>query len=170
MGASVGEFARWWTRFSDPLLASLVDQALLRNVDVQRAEADLLRARAVREQRSALLWPTLDASADVRRDANGNERDSERYSAALDSSWQIDLFGGIRAAVHSSAALAGASGVTLDDVRVSIAAEVLIDYVALRAAQGRFAIATANASVQAETLQITRWRARWKWPFMRLPY
>ena len=154
MDAPVSELVRWWTRFSDPLLSSLVEQALLRNVDVRRAEADRRRARAVREQRSALLWPVLDASADVRRDANSNER----YSAALDSSWEIDLLGGIRAAVRSSDALAGASGVTLDDVRVSIAAEVVIDYVALRAAQGRVVIATTNASVQGETLQITRWR------------
>jgi NodT family efflux transporter outer membrane factor (OMF) lipoprotein len=47
---------------------------------------------------------------------------------------------------------------SLGDVQVSIAAEVALDYIALRGAQARLAIADANLASQLETLQITQWR------------
>ena len=53
---------------------------------------------------------------------------------------------------------AQASTASLGDVRVSIAAEVGLNYITLRGTQTRFAIATANLASQEETLQITRWR------------
>ena len=41
---------------------------------------------------------------------------------------------------------------------MSIAAEVALDYIALRNAQARLAIASDNLASQQETLQITEWR------------
>jgi NodT family efflux transporter outer membrane factor (OMF) lipoprotein len=46
----------------------------------------------------------------------------------------------------------------LGDVQVSIGAEVALDYITLRGAQARLAIATVNLASQQETLQITQWR------------
>jgi NodT family efflux transporter outer membrane factor (OMF) lipoprotein len=46
----------------------------------------------------------------------------------------------------------------LADVQVSLAAEVALDYIALRSAQERLGIAQANLASQQETLQLTDWR------------
>jgi NodT family efflux transporter outer membrane factor (OMF) lipoprotein len=46
----------------------------------------------------------------------------------------------------------------LAGVQVSLAAEVALDYIALRSAQERLGIAQANLSSQQETLQLTDWR------------
>jgi outer membrane protein, multidrug efflux system len=51
-----------------------------------------------------------------------------------------------------------ASTATLASTRVSLAAEVALDYMTLRTYQQRLAIAHANAASQAETLQITDWK------------
>jgi NodT family efflux transporter outer membrane factor (OMF) lipoprotein len=48
----------------------------------------------------------------------------------------------------------------LGSVQVSLAAEVAVNFINLRALQTRLAIAQSNLSTQQETLQITRWRAQ----------
>ena len=51
-----------------------------------------------------------------------------------------------------------ASAASLGDVQVSIAAEVALDYIALRGTQARLAIAIDNLASQQDTSQITQWR------------
>jgi NodT family efflux transporter outer membrane factor (OMF) lipoprotein len=69
-----------------------------------------------------------------------------------------DVFGATRNAVAASDATVAASAARLGDVQVAIAAELGLDYILLRSAQVRLAIATENLASQQETLQITRWR------------
>ncbi|MGA9992068.1 MAG: TolC family protein, partial [Thiobacillaceae bacterium] len=154
--------AQWWLRFDDPLLASLVDQALQANADVRSAEAALRQARALRDVVAAGLLPAMDASASARHDTSGVKSGSRSsrnsFNAGLDASWEIDIFGANRSALQASEATAQASVANLGDVQVSIAAEVALDYITLRGTQARLAIAENNLSSQQETLQITQWR------------
>ena len=154
--------AQWWLRFDDPLLASLVDQALQANADVKSAEAALRQARALRDVVAAGLLPAVDASASARHDTSGVKSGSRSsrnsFNAGLDASWEIDIFGANRSALQASEATAQASVANLGDVQVSIAAEVALDYITLRGTQARLAIAENNLSSQQETLQITQWR------------
>ena len=55
--------AQWWLRFNDPLLASLVAQALQANTSVKSAEAALRQARALRDVSAAGLLPAVGSSA-----------------------------------------------------------------------------------------------------------
>jgi outer membrane protein, multidrug efflux system len=55
--ASPADLARWWTRFEDPTLTTLVEQALLSNTSVQSAQAALAQARAQRDVQAAQLGP-----------------------------------------------------------------------------------------------------------------
>ena len=71
---------------------------------------------------------------------------------------KLDVFGANRSAVHARTAEVRASAASLGDVQVSIAAEVALDYVALRGTQTRLAIARANLEGQTETLQISESR------------
>ena len=47
--ASSASLVDWWQRFNDPLLATLVAQALQANTDVRSAQAALQQARALRD-------------------------------------------------------------------------------------------------------------------------
>ena len=49
---------------------------------------------------------------------------------------------------------------SLQNTQVSLAAEVALNYVELRALQTRIGIARANLASQSETLQLTDWRAQ----------
>src|SRR6185437_478603 len=57
------ELARWWTRFNDAELDSLVERALRGNLDLRAAVLRSQEALAQRDINAAGLWPTLTANA-----------------------------------------------------------------------------------------------------------
>jgi NodT family efflux transporter outer membrane factor (OMF) lipoprotein len=148
----------WWLRFEDPLLASLVERALQANTTVNSAKAALIEARALRDVSAATLLPTVDSSVSARRSKTGSNRAINNFTAGLDASWELDIFGANRSGLSASEAAAQASEASLGDLQVSISAELALDYIALRNAQARLAIANSNLTSQLETLQITDWR------------
>jgi outer membrane protein, multidrug efflux system len=159
--ARASSVAAWWSHFDDPLLARLVASALQANTSVTGAQASLRQARALRDVAAAGLFPTLDGSASAKRLTTGmgsSRNTTDSFQAGLDANWELDIFGATRSALNASEASVRASAASLGDVQVSVAAEVALDYIALRGAQSRLAIASDNLSSQQETLQITQWR------------
>lgn len=148
----------WWQRFDDPLLDALVLQALQANTTVRSAQAALQRTRALRDVADAGLWPVVGSSASVQRGLADGHSTGSSFRAGLDASWELDIFGARRSALDAAEATAQAGAATLGDVQVSVAAEVALEYIALRGAQARLAIATDNLELQLDTLQITLWR------------
>src|SRR5580765_6701045 len=61
------ELTRWWTKFNDPLLDSLVERAAKSNLDLRLAEARIREARASRVVTASGAWPTLDVSGSYTR-------------------------------------------------------------------------------------------------------
>jgi len=156
--AGTTSLVQWWSRFDDPLLASLVTRALLANTGVKSAQAALRQARALRDVSAAALWPTIGGSASAQRSTTGSSSAVNRFTAGLDANWEMDIFGVNRSVLKTSEATLLASVASLGDVQVSIAAEVALDFISLRGAQTRLAIARDNLASQQETLQITLWR------------
>ncbi len=150
--------AQWWVQFNDPVLSQLVTQALNANTSVRGARAALRQARALRDVSAAGLSPALGSSASAQRARAAGQRTGNRFAVGLDASWEADVFGANRAALDSSDADASASSATLGDTQVSVAAEVALNYIALRRAQARLQIATRNLASQWQTLQLTQWR------------
>jgi multidrug efflux system outer membrane protein len=150
--------AEWWVRFEDPLLARLIAQSLQSNRTLANATAALRQARALRDAPRAALFPVLNASAAAQRGSSSYSNVSNDFSAGLDASWELDIFGVNRSALYVSDALMDASAASLGDAQVSVAAEVALDYITLRDAQARFAIASENLANQEDTLQIAQWR------------
>jgi multidrug efflux system outer membrane protein len=150
--------ARWWQRFDDPLLTTLVTRALQANTTVRGAQAALRQARALRDVQAAALGPSVGTSASAQRSKSGDAPARNVFQAGFDASWEPDVFGGLRSALRASEADAQSSASSLADVQVSVAAEVAVDYLQLRGAQARLSIARSNLTSQQETVQITDWR------------
>ncbi len=153
----ISSLADWWQRFNDPLLTQLVTEALRANTSVQTAQAALRQARAQQDLARATLFPSLGGSISAQR-SSGSGGYANDFRAGLDAAWELDIFGANRSALRMSEAEVRASAANLGDVQVSIAAEVALDYIALRGTQARLAIARTNLESQAETLQISEWR------------
>jgi NodT family efflux transporter outer membrane factor (OMF) lipoprotein len=150
--------AQWWLHFDDPLLAGLITQALATNTSVRSARAALRQSRALRDVAAAALYPGVNGSASAGRTSVGNNDAVNSFKVGLDASWELDVFGANRSALRAADATARASAASLGDVQVSIAAEVALNYIALRGTQLRLTIAETNLASQLDTLQITNWR------------
>lgn len=158
------DLSRWWLRLNDPILSDLIRQALEDSLDVKGAQAKLREARARRALAGAERFPTLTASASARRSKGSRETGSgatrNLFNAGFDAGWEPDVFGGVRRGEEAAQADLEASQASLYATQVSLAAEMALNYVELRAYQGRLAIARANLASQEETLQLTDWRAQ----------
>jgi len=155
--------AQWWRQFNDPILDELIVRALASSPDVRTAVAKVTEARARYGVQRADLLPTLSASASgsgSRREARATDAvtRSENWSASLDASWEIDLFGRNRQALTASAADLAQSRENLANARASLAAEVAAAYVTLRSAEAQLVAVQESLRTREETLQLTRWR------------
>ncbi|WP_426031456.1 efflux transporter outer membrane subunit [Caulobacter sp. DWP3-1-3b2] len=156
--------ADWWKLFGDPVLDGLVSQALAGNLDLKVAVARVDEARALFKDARLDQLPRVTASGGYQKSdqqqpgSNGERVEGETYTGGFDAGWEIDLFGRVRRGVESARAEAGAAKADLRDAQVTIAAEVARNYLELRGAQARLAVANRNLETQRETVRLTKVR------------
>lgn len=154
----------WWREFDDPVLLHLEEAALAANHDVAAAVARLDQARAFFSEIKRDRYPrvTVGASIDRREQAapglSNEPIDTTTYQAGFDAFWEIDLFGRVRSAIRAASANAESLDAALDDVRVSVAAEVARNYFELRGLQQQVAVTERNLVNAQETLRLSRVR------------
>jgi len=164
--------ASFWQVLRDPLLSDLIARAVANNLDVAAAEARVREARAQRKIALGAFFPEITAGAGVTHSNRGSPRRTststvvgtsakgDLYSATLDATWEIDVFGGLRRGLEAADATQEAREADLRDALVSLIGELALSYVDLRATQERLRIADANLVAQTQTLDLTQWRAQ----------
>ncbi|MFQ5670174.1 MAG: efflux transporter outer membrane subunit [Acidobacteriota bacterium] len=162
---------RWWTRFSDDQLDSLVSLALEANHDIQRAAARMQQAAASARIDAADLKPLVGAALDgARRQQNfigfpipGRAQQvlrtsSTRYGLSLETTWEVDLWGRIRAAARAGLADFAASQADLRGVKLSIAAQTVRAWFALAEANQQVDLAEDTVARRHQSAQQVRSR------------
>lgn len=163
--ASPGQdLSRWWGRFGDPTMSRLISTAIESSPDTRSASARVREARANRDAAYSALLPSLTGGGSTtsrrnRTDAGGSTSASS-YSAGLDASWEIDLFGKNRSSVETAVANLGAAEENLHSVHAALAAEVAETYLNLRANEARLNVLKQNLVSREATAQLATWR--WK--------
>ncbi|HKY09648.1 MAG TPA: efflux transporter outer membrane subunit, partial [Candidatus Binatia bacterium] len=148
------------------------------NLDLRIAEARIREARASRAVVASGAWPTVDTSGSYTRSrtsenalgipsqsggggtsgGSGFKLERDLFTAGFDANWEIDVFGGVRRSVEAADATIAATEYNRRDVLVSLLGEVARNYIDLRAAQRRLAVARANLKTQKDSLDLTRVR------------
>lgn len=158
---------QWWKQFGDPLLDELVDEALAANRDIAAAALRLRAARSARKEAGLEYLPTPMVQANgtnVRQSRGGTPggfepvREYDLYEAGFDASWEIDLFGSVRRGHEAARAEHGAAVASLEDVRLTVVAELARNYFELRGAQQQLAVAERNARNQQQALDLVQSR------------
>ncbi len=156
------DLRRWWTGFHDPVLDRLVDHAIAGNLDLRIAAQRLLAARAERDAVAAAHHPLIGVSGGASVQRSSTRLDyppgigrSDTLSAVLDASWEPDLFGRLRQSVDAAEAEAGVVEEDRRAILVSLIAEIALDYIDLRSAQERHAIAVRDIARLKTTLDTT---------------
>lgn len=125
----------WWAVYQDATLSSLLSQVSLSNQNVAEYAAQYRQAQALVAQSRAALFPTLDYDASMTRSGSHTESTrttSSSHQAALNASWELDLWGKLRRTREEDQASAQASAAELANITLSAQTELAEDYFQLR--------------------------------------
>jgi len=178
------DLSQWWRGFNDERLNRLIERALQGNLDLKAAKTRVQTARAQRDAANAESLPTLNASSAYQRQrispnallgalgsiqgGSGQNKNAllstlgpigtpfNLFQAGFDSSWEADLFGGIRRKQEAAAANAEANTESLRDIQVSLAAEVARAYLELTGLNCRLAITEDRLNTQRENYRLAQ--------------
>jgi NodT family efflux transporter outer membrane factor (OMF) lipoprotein len=158
----------WWELYGDTKLNELEEQVDPSNQTLKEAEANFRQARAAIRFNRAAQAPTVavapSASA-VRSSANQPyfpsslvNNGSGDLTLPVDLSYEVDLWGRIRRTVRASREQAQASAADLETVRLSVHAEVAIDYFEVRSADAQKQLLDDTVKAYSDALQLTKYR------------
>ena len=148
--------APWWEIYADPLLNGLESQVAVSNQSVLQAAAGYEEARQLaRSDRTAFL-PEVSASGSANRSrATVSGNISTAYQAALQASWEPDIWGRIRRTTQADVATAQASAAELAAVTLSVQSALAQDYIQLRVVDARRQLLADAVVAYRRTLTIS---------------
>lgn len=158
---SQADLASWWRGQADGLLVQLIESAQAVSPTVASAASRIAQSRAERVAAGAALLPNVDAAASVNRSNQQSALPMGTTSqAALNASWEVDLFGANRAARDAAQARLESAHAGWHDARVSVAAEVANQYYGLRACEQLLTVAQQDARSRTDTERLTELSAK----------
>src|SRR3954470_484764 len=119
-GGDQTELKRWWSQFNDPVLTLLIDSAQKESSSLAQAAARIEQSRATAIAAGASGTPSLDAIASLNRSSftfGGPAQLRTQAQVGLQSSWEIDLFGGFARQRQAAAATLASSAAAWHDAR-----------------------------------------------------
>lgn len=116
---------QWWSIYNDPTLDALVSQVQVSNQSLAAAAARVLEAQALVRVASGASVPAVTAGSIKSGRSNKND-------FGIGVSWEIDLWGRVRRDVEAHRAAAQASQDDLSAATLSMQAQVVQSYFALR--------------------------------------
>ncbi|MCU0930243.1 MAG: efflux transporter outer membrane subunit [Serpentinimonas sp.] len=126
---------QWWAQFNDSALTQLIVTAQARNGSVLEAAARIAQARAESVSTGASAQPQLQGGVALQRGRGSTGSLASTGSVSVDASWELDLWGGLKAGRSAALAQLEASEASWHDARVSVAAETAQNYVRFRSCQ-----------------------------------
>jgi NodT family efflux transporter outer membrane factor (OMF) lipoprotein len=160
--------ADWWRGFGSEPLDRLMETAQRNNYDLAAAAARVLQADAQTRIAGAPLLPALDGGVSGSRRWDRTSGSSSgrtngtvvttSFGASLSASYQLDLFGGNRAALASAEASALSSRFDRETVALTVLSGVASAYFQTVQLRERLAVARRNLVNAEEVLRVVRAR------------
>ncbi|WP_336341188.1 efflux transporter outer membrane subunit [Pseudomonas atacamensis] len=161
---------QWWTQFGSPELERLVEQARLGSYDLAAAVARVRQAEASATIAGAPLLPELKAGLNANRqklihgkgysqlDVSPENRSLDYYDAELSASYEVDFWGGKRAARDSAVFGVQASEFDRATVELTLLSGVANSYTQALALREQARIAELNLKNAQNVLQLVQTR------------
>lgn len=127
---------KWWQLYADTILNQFEEEALAHNADIQIAVARMQEVRAQLGITEADQYPVVSANINETRtkysQVGSLPRPTQNYShAALNASYEIDLWGRLRRASEAARADLLSTESAQDTVRLTLTTQVAQQYFAL---------------------------------------
>ncbi|MFZ2450262.1 MAG: efflux transporter outer membrane subunit [Methylovulum miyakonense] len=153
----VSTLSHWWEKFNDPVLSRLLAAAQTESATIANAKARIGQARASLIGADSMFIPKLDASLSSGRSSFSFGQDPflrTQHQLDVQSSWEIDLFGGLARQQEASISQLESRTAAWHDARVAVAAELANAYLAYRycEVQKQLAQTDADSRLSSATL------------------
>src|SRR6266404_5288560 len=155
----------WWEVFNDPELNSLEQKLTVSNQTLRIAQDRFLEARAQLKFTRAGQFPVITAGGSgdrIRQSSNRALRgvtsasNYSDYVLSADVSYEADVWGRVRKTVEASRAEAQASAADLETVRLSLHAELALDYYTLRGLDAQKTLFDSTVTAFEKALELTQ--------------
>ncbi|HXI69131.1 MAG TPA: efflux transporter outer membrane subunit [Verrucomicrobiae bacterium] len=167
----------WWNIYADAELDRLETLSASNNQQVAVGVANFDQARAAVKVAQADFFPQISANPAATRQrtsanasSGGGSRTNSSFSnssrtfntfnVSADASWELDVFGRIRRLTEAARTQFEASADDLESLKLSIQAEVAIDYFTLRSLDDQSAALNQMADAYETSLRLTQNRKK----------
>ncbi len=158
---------KWWEIYQDPALNALQEKVDVSNQSLNAAQAQFQQARALVAFNRANYFPTVTTGPSASRDRLSKNRPllgaTNNYTdlvLPVDVSYEPDLWGRVRHTVEAARANAQASAADLEAVRLSLHAELAMDYFEARALDSEIQLLNSTVTAYEKALELTNNRYR----------
>jgi NodT family efflux transporter outer membrane factor (OMF) lipoprotein len=155
----------WWEIFGDPKLNKLEEQIADSNQDLKVAEARFRQARAAIRFNRAAQFPTISTSpsasyvksSDFSPSFPSKIQQSSKgdFELPFDLSYELDLWGRVRRSVAAAREEAQASSADYATAKLSLEAELALDYFELRSADAQKQLLDDTVKAYTDNLKLT---------------
>jgi NodT family efflux transporter outer membrane factor (OMF) lipoprotein len=156
----------WWTLFNDPQLNALEEQIDPANQTLKESDANFRAARAAVRFNRASEAPTIGAAPSVGAVRYSNNQPylasvpqpntgEGDFELPFDLNYEIDVWGRVRRTVTQASEMAQASAADLATTRLSLHAELALDYLDLRSADAQRKLLNDTVVAYQHALQLT---------------
>ncbi|MEA3156226.1 MAG: outer membrane protein multidrug efflux system, partial [Betaproteobacteria bacterium] len=153
----------WWVGFGDPVLTRLIDEALVRNLDVRQSAARVAEARALSDAQSASALPSLDFAGVAQRSRSVHPVTGRPYLSnvaqpQIVAAYEIDVWGRIDALIVAARTDAESLTAARDAVTLSVSAGVASSYFNLLNIDAQLELAHRTLQSRERSLALMRSR------------
>ncbi len=157
----------WWTAYRDRTLDALEPQVDDANQSLAAALANYEVARAAVQATESGLFPSLDQVSQLTTNRQSEHRTYRALPStqpshygddrlAIQSSYEVDLWGRVRDTIKQAAAQGQAQAALLENVRLSLHGLVARNYLLLRGLDRELALLRAATRAYADALALTQ--------------
>jgi NodT family efflux transporter outer membrane factor (OMF) lipoprotein len=157
--AQVWPNADWWQNFGSNELTELEKIGQTQNLDIVAAAARVLQAEAQYGVTRSQLFPNISLGASARRAGTpigGTTIQTDSFGVSADASYQLDLFGQIRANVRASDETLRGSRYAQQTIALTTEAAIANGYLTVLALRERLTIEHKNVAAAERILAITQ--------------
>jgi NodT family efflux transporter outer membrane factor (OMF) lipoprotein len=158
----------WWEIFGDPELNGLEEQIATSNQTLKVAEARFREARAAIRFNRASQFPTISTAPSAAYVKNTDyspsfpskvqQASTGDFVLPFDLSYELDLWGRVRRSVAAAREEAQASAADYETAKLSLEAELAMDYFELRSADTQKQLLDDTVKAYTDNVQLTTHR------------
>jgi outer membrane protein, multidrug efflux system len=158
---SSAKLVDWWTQLGDPLFTELMQAAQKESATLAGALTRVAQARAGAARADSALSPQIALQAQGSRGVQAPKAPpATSAGVGVQAAWEIDLWGGNRAALSAAQLRARGAELGWHEARVAVAAEMASSYIAYRYCENLLALLERDAASRSETSRLAELTAK----------